>query len=159
MSRAEKFPVALHVMLHLADQRGKPMATERLTACVSTTPAAVRKAVSDLRKAGLVRPVTGADGGWLLAEKAEDITLHDVYAAAGGGLVFDATHTVVTTTCATEDAASDTLREFFRDAEDLLAKRFSRITLGALAGQMRMLRTHLYENNAGNGAKNKGKAK
>ena len=135
MKRSNRLSVALHVLVHLAEQPGKTATSEHLAACVRTNPVVVRRTLAGLRQAGLVASAKGHGGGWTLARDAGAITLRDVYAALGERMLFAIDLSGGNPDCRVQRAVSGTLDDFLHDAEALLAARLSRITLAQVAAQ------------------------
>jgi Rrf2 family protein len=140
MKRSNRFSVALHVLVHLAERTSEPATSEQLAACVRTNPVVVRRTLAGLRQAGLVASAAGHGGGWTLARAAESITLRDVYAALGERLLFAIDLSGGNPDCRVQRAVAGTLDDFFDDAEALLAERLSRMTVADVAAQARTIR-------------------
>ncbi|HEU0299104.1 MAG TPA: Rrf2 family transcriptional regulator [Longimicrobium sp.] len=135
MKRSNRFSVALHVLVHLAERSGEPATSEQLAACVRTNPVVVRRTLAGLREAGLVASAAGHGGGWTLARDAESVTLADVYAALGERMLFAIDLSGGNPECRVQRAVSGTLDDFLHDAEALLAARLSRLTVADVAVQ------------------------
>jgi Rrf2 family protein len=135
MKRSNRFSLALHVLVHLAERPEAPQTSEHLAACVQTNPVVVRRALAGLREAGLVMSAAGHRGGWMLARDASTITLRDVYAALGERLLFAIDLGGGNPGCRVQRAVSGTLDDFLHDAEALLAARLARLTLAQVAAQ------------------------
>ena len=82
-----RFPTALQLMLNLALAHAEGIAqlsSTQLAGALGTNPSLVRKLLSPLADAGLVRSSFGRDGGIRLSRPADAITLRDVYCAVLG---------------------------------------------------------------------------
>ena len=82
-----RFPTALQLMLNLALAHAEGVAqlsSTQLAGALGTNPSLVRKLISPLANAGLVRSSFGRDGGIRLARPAEAITLREIYSAVLG---------------------------------------------------------------------------
>jgi Rrf2 family transcriptional regulator, repressor of oqxAB len=82
-----RFPTALQLMLNLAFAHAEGIAqlsSTQLAGALGTNPSLVRKLLSPLADAGLVRSSFGRDGGIRLSRPADAITLRDVYCAVLG---------------------------------------------------------------------------
>ena len=82
-----RFPTALQLMLNLALAYAEGVAqlsSTQLAGALGTNPSLVRKLISPLANAGLVRSSFGRDGGIRLARPAEAITLREIYSAVLG---------------------------------------------------------------------------
>lgn len=139
MKRSNRFSLALHVLVHLAEKPGEPATSEHLAACVRTNPVVVRRTLAGLRQMGLVASAAGHRGGWTLARDPESITLRDIYAALGERLLFAIDLSGGNPDCRVQRAVSGTLDDFLHDAEALLAERLARTTLADVAAQVASL--------------------
>jgi len=77
---------ALRAAAELAAAGGGPVKGDALASAQSIPPKFLENILADLRHARLVRSQRGADGGYWLAQPAEDITLADVIRAVEGPL-------------------------------------------------------------------------
>ena len=75
---SSKLSVAVHIMSVIAFTDGQPVTSEYIASSINTNPALVRRLMSRLSKAQLIKTSTkiGVTG---LAKKAEDITLLDIF--------------------------------------------------------------------------------
>lgn len=82
------YGVRAMVALAIEEQRaaGRPVAREVLAERDEIPRAFLEDILRDLRKAGLASSRRGADGGWLLARSAADISVADVIRALEGPL-------------------------------------------------------------------------
>ena len=82
-----RFPTALQLMLNLALAHSEGVAqlsSTQLADALGTNPSLVRKLLSPLANAGLVRSSFGRDGGIRLGRPADAITLREIYSAVLG---------------------------------------------------------------------------
>jgi DNA-binding IscR family transcriptional regulator len=122
----------LHVMLHMAEQKG-PMTSEMLAKALRTNPVVIRRILAGLRDKGYVRSEKGHGGGWMLACSLDEVTMADIYTALGCPSVLAIRHWSESTDCLVEHAVNDALSLAFRDAEALLLERFAQVTLATLS--------------------------
>jgi Rrf2 family protein len=92
MATNTQFSIAVHVMAALAYAGDEERTSAKLAQCVNTSPSFVRRVLSKLVKAGLVRTTTGKHGSCGLARDAAKISLRDVYQAVDAPKAF-AIHT------------------------------------------------------------------
>lgn len=76
-----RFAVALHILTLLAVKRDEALTSDYIAGSVQTNAVVIRRLLSKLREAGLVRAVQGPGGGFTLAVDARELTLRDVYEA------------------------------------------------------------------------------
>lgn len=77
-----QFALATHIMAVLGFSYGTELTTAALAGSVNAEPTFVRKSVSKLVKAGLVKATRGKLGACTLARPPEEITLWDIYVAS-----------------------------------------------------------------------------
>jgi len=89
MLSSSRFVVAIHALSVLARAAGKgPVCSTAVAQSVHTNPVVIRRLMSELEKAKLVRAVAGRSGGFELDRQADAITLADVYRAVEDEAVF-----------------------------------------------------------------------
>lgn len=89
MLSSSRFVVAVHAMSVLARFQGKgPVCSALVAESVHTNPVVIRRLMTELEKASLVRSVAGRAGGFELNRDAAQITLADVYFAVEDETVF-----------------------------------------------------------------------
>lgn len=81
MPTSSRFAVAVHVLAAIALHEGEPVNSEKIAGSASTNAAVIRRLLSMLADAGLVRARLGQGGGALLARAPSSISLLDVYRA------------------------------------------------------------------------------
>ena len=79
-----RFAVAVHILTFLQTQAGEPATSELIASSVNTNPSLIRRLLSQLARAGFTTSQMGTGGGALLARRAGEITLLDVYRAVDG---------------------------------------------------------------------------
>src|SRR5881394_211069 len=84
---SSRFVVAVHVLTLLETERGHPVTSAYIAGSVNTNPGVIRRLLSMLARAGMVRSQLGA-GGALLAKPADRIRLLDIYQAVEAPDVF-----------------------------------------------------------------------
>lgn len=121
----------LHVLVHMARHAG-PMTSESIATMLGTNSAVIRRTMAGLRDAGYVRSEKGHGGGWVIACDFEQLSLFDVYRAVGGPKVFAIGNHNANPDCVIEQVVNDAVADALRDAESILVKRLSAISLGEL---------------------------
>jgi Rrf2 family protein len=87
MAANTQFSIAVHVLAGLG-ARGAATPSGSLAKSVNACPSFVRRVMSKLVKADLVRTTTGKTGSCALARNPRDISLLDVYRAVEGPKAF-----------------------------------------------------------------------
>ncbi len=88
MASNSQFAVAVHILAMLASNTGENVKSECIAGSVNTNAVVIRRLLCDLQQANLVVSRKGAAGGTMLAKKAEEIGLNEVYSAVSPGEVF-----------------------------------------------------------------------
>jgi Rrf2 family protein len=89
MLSSSRFIVAVHAMSVLARFKGKgPVCSAMVAESVHTNPVVIRRLMTELEKAKLVKSVAGRAGGFELDKDPADISLADVYFAVEDENVF-----------------------------------------------------------------------
>jgi Rrf2 family protein len=128
MSRINnQFSVGVHIMTALGDRHGEEVTSALVTASVRAHAALVRRVLSKLVKAGLVRASRGRNGHSSLAKPANRISLLDIYKAVDPPPVFSIHHypeeKACRTSCTHKQALQGILNDTQRDFENSLKKR------------------------------------
>jgi len=86
-----EFGIAVHALVFLA-HRGGTISSEVLAGNVCTNPARIRKVMAKLKRAGMVVTKEGADGGYLLAQRADELSLDQICMATDTKLICSGWH-------------------------------------------------------------------
>lgn len=132
MKRDSRLSSVLHALLHMADHR-QPMTSEALAGCMGTNPVVVRRTMGLLREAGIVSSARGHAGGWTIAADLEAVSLRQLHDALGEPAIFAIGNRNETPECLVEQSVNAMLDGAFAEAEAMLLRRFSAITLAELA--------------------------
>jgi DNA-binding IscR family transcriptional regulator len=132
MKRDSRLSSVLHALLHMAEQEG-PVTSDTLARCLGTNPVVVRRTMGYLREAGIVASDCGHAGGWRIQADLGAITLRQLHEALGEPAMFAIGNRNETPECLVEQSVNAALESTFAEAEALLLKRFSEITLADLA--------------------------
>jgi DNA-binding IscR family transcriptional regulator len=96
---------------------------------VNTNPVIIRRSFGDLRRAGLVRVRRGAEAGWSLARRPEDITMLTVYDAVTPEPLFALHHTEPNLQCPVGRGIRPALRGVYHGAEQALREELARMSI------------------------------
>jgi Rrf2 family protein len=134
MRRDSRLSVALHALLHLAD--AGQLTSEQMAGQGDTNPVVIRRTMGGLREAGIVRSEKGHGGGWSLARKLEDISLHDVYEALGEPTIFAIGNRTESPGCIVEKAVNRALADALAKAQALLVTELREVRMSDLAREV-----------------------
>ena len=132
MPRNSRMSRLLHVLIHM-DRHVKRPTSEVISKMLNTNPVTVRKMMAGLRKAGYVISEKGHGGGWEMNCKLSEITLFNVYLAAGKPALFSISSHNEKSECLVEKAVGARLTQTFQEAEALILRQFKSITLADIA--------------------------
>ena len=132
MPSSSRFAVALHVLTLLETEGGRPVKSDYIAARVNTNPGFIRRIVSLLARAGLVRSQLGAGGGALLAKPASRIRLLDVYAAVEADGLLALHHAPPSPRCPVGRHIQASLHTVFGRAEGALKQELAGVTVADL---------------------------
>ena len=124
MKYSMKVSHAVHIMVFIQTAQGLPVTSDKIAESIHTNPGCVRQIMSQLRKAGLLKSVTGHPLPEL-ARDPENISLLDIYKAVENEkpLLHLDTHT--NPECGVGVNIQLALQEFYdkvqKDAEDSMA--------------------------------------
>ena len=132
MAANSRLTIAIHALawLALAQQQGRNRLTsDQVAASVNTNPVIIRRSLGDLRRAGLVRVRRGAEAGWSLACRPDDITLLAVNDAVAPDPLFALHHTEPNLQCPVGRGIQPVLRGLYRGAEQALREELARVSI------------------------------
>jgi Rrf2 family protein len=132
-----RFTMAVHALGMLACEGerhpGGSLTSEAIAKSVNTNPVVVRRVLSDLRRAGLVRTRRGVGGGVVLAKPASKITLCAIWEALSEGETLFARHPAGPNPhCPVGLCIADYLEDLYGHAEEALKAALGRVTLTQL---------------------------
>lgn len=129
MNINSRFAVAIHLLTALADKRDEPLTSEYLAGSVTTNPVVIRRALGELRRAGLVASQSGHHGGWRLTRTPNQITLRDAYKAVQRESLFALPPAEPNPHCDIGRSICTTMRGIFEEAEEAMLCRLQGHTL------------------------------
>ncbi|NVC95089.1 HTH domain-containing protein [Vibrio natriegens] len=124
----------LHILLHLTHEN-KPMSSQHFATMLGTQSAVIRRTMAGLNKAGYITSTKGKNGGWSISCDLEKVTLLDIYQAIGEPKVFSIGFDNQNPNCLVEKSVNTSLNEALQEAEALLLKRLSQVTLASLSDE------------------------
>ena len=134
MLSSSRFVVAVHAMSVLARFKGKgPVCSASVAASVHTNPVVIRRLMTELEKAHLVKSVAGRAGGFELNKDPGDIPLADVYFAVEDENVFRMHKTDPQSSCPVAVQLGDILTGPLRAAECALHSSLAKTSIRDVA--------------------------
>lgn len=134
MRASTDFTKAIQICLFLNLKEGEFKSSAQLAASVDTNPVVVRRLLSKLKKHGIVESIAGAQGGFLLAQAPEHLSLWTIYQAVQEEQLF-ARHKInedCDISCNLELLIKDT----FDEAELAMKPVLEKATVGKLSAQL-----------------------
>ena len=128
--------MAVHFMTALACFREKA-SSDLLAETVRTNPVVVRRLLSELNRAGLIRSERGKNGGSALARVANDITLFDIYRTVMGNTELVNLHdNPENRGCAMSCKVRGVLSQYLQKAQSLYESELANVSLADIANEM-----------------------
>lgn len=126
-----RLSLAVHILTCLAEftRPWDVETSERIAHSVNTNPVILRRLLGAMEKEQLVTVQRGANAGWRLARKPEEITLLDVYRAVEPGELFALHHTPPNSRCCVGAGICPALADVYAGAQQALEENLARTTL------------------------------
>ena len=124
--------IAVHILAVLANREGQGAVTsEEIAEGFGTNPVVIRRVMSLLKKAELVKSRPGTGGGSFLGRPAEEITLRDAYNAVTieTGSILGRQSGNCRSNIPIAPIIAEYLNELYEDAEKALIRRLGSVTI------------------------------
>jgi len=132
MARSSRFTVAVHVLTLLASEEGRALTSDYIAGSVNTNPVVIRRVLSVLSSAGLVRTTEGVGGGTVLARAAGEITLAEVYRAVEQGDMFAFPPSDPNPLCPVGRRVQAVLEKYLDEFQTVLEQAMARVTIAQM---------------------------
>jgi Rrf2 family protein len=129
MAATCRFAFAVHILTVLAFKDREVGNSDALADSVNTNAVVIRRILSELRRAGLVKTQKGAGGGATLSRPPKEITLDAVYRAVECGPAFSHHPQHPDQRCPVGRKIEQVLEEVFSSVETALQAALARRTL------------------------------
>jgi Rrf2 family protein len=136
MAESCRFAFAIHILSVLALREKEGVTSRTLAGSVNTNPVVIRRIVSSLQNAGLVKTSKGAGGGVTLAAPAAAIALDSVYRAIAETPSFGQHRTKPNVRCPVGANIQRVLDEVFGSAQEALEAALAERTLADVVSEM-----------------------
>ncbi len=135
MKISTRFSDAIHILAFIKIYNGKiSLTSDNIASSVEISPVMVRRIMSSLKKAGLIKTKSGAAPDPQLAKKPQDITLLDVYLAVEKNKpLFEIDHET-NPQCIVGGNIQSTLEYFYDQAENAALAKLNSISLADVIG-------------------------
>lgn len=123
-----RFSVSVQIMMSLAYHKDELMNSDTLAKTLKTNPTFIRKLVSNLVDAELIKSFRGKSGGIRLGKSPEQITLKDIYLASTGEKPLISCHKkpvikACPVSCCIEDVLEDIVDGIESTTQSFLSKK------------------------------------
>jgi len=130
---SSRFVVAVHVLTLLETEGGRPVTSAYIAGSVNTNAGVIRRLLSMLARAGMVRSQLGAGGGARLAKPADHIRLLDIYQAVEAPDVFALHRSPPNPKCPVGKHIQPALSSVLGRAERALEEKLGDVTIADVA--------------------------
>ncbi|HWL15584.1 MAG TPA: Rrf2 family transcriptional regulator [Opitutus sp.] len=137
MTGNTRFAVSVHILSYLACQEVGSAPSSEIAESVDTNPVVIRRLLSALVKARLVRAHKGAAGGFSLASTPENISLLDIYRAVQPSPNHGLKRFTPNHKCPVGAKIESVLEAVFFRAQAGMEAELGRVTLSHVADQLR----------------------
>lgn len=123
-----KLSVSIHILSVIALMEAGPVTSEYIASSINTNPALVRRLMSRLKKAKLIKTSTklGVTG---LARKAEEISLLDIFLAVEDHRDLFSIHGNTNLNCPVGAKIEGTLKHLYDNIQNATEEKLSAVTL------------------------------
>jgi Rrf2 family protein len=136
MATNTQFSIAVHLMLALSYGGGQQSTSGELAGSINTSPSFVRRILAKLSKAGLVSTTIGKSGSCVLAKRAEDISLLEIYKAVDAPRAFAIHDYPVQNSCLVSCNIEAVMNKVLTRAQNSFEGSLGEITLAELTGNI-----------------------
>jgi Rrf2 family protein len=131
-----QFSIAVHLMAGLAANAGQGVSSGTLARSVNTSPSFVRRVVSKLSRAGLIRTTTGKSGTCMLVRDVETISLLDIYRAVEAPKVFSIHGYAARRDCAVSCGIKGALGKVLDSAQQSMEANLNKVRLSDVMAEL-----------------------
>jgi Rrf2 family protein len=136
MATNTQFAIAAHIMACLGHAEGEEVNSAAIAGSVNTSASFVRRILSKLSKADLVKTATGKGGACWLARRPNDISLLEIYRAIGAPKAFAIHRYPVEKRCPVSCHIKSALGQVLDDTQQALEQGLARISLAQLMPEL-----------------------
>jgi Rrf2 family protein len=132
-----QFSVAVHIMTALGYYHGQEVRSAMLANSLTADPSFVRRSLSKLVKARLVRATRGKHGACALTRPPEEISLLEIYRASAAPTVFTIHDYPVANDCPVSPHVKGCLTTVLDDAQGSFERALGRMSLADVVEELR----------------------
>lgn len=137
MATNTQFSIAVHLMIALGYGGEQQATSTELAGSINTSPSFVRRILAKLSKAGLVSTTTGKSGSCLLAKRAEEISLLEIYKAVNAPQTFAIHEYPVQNACLVSCNIESVMRKVLERAQNSFEGSLRETTLAELVADIK----------------------
>lgn len=136
MTHHSRFAASVHILAYLAYRGSKPVPSAEIAKSVATNAVVIRRLLSALVKARLVRAQKGSTGGFTLARPSQQLSLLDVYRAVEPRPDHGMSHFAPNHRCPVGAKIENILTGVFSRAQTQMEAELGRVTLAEVDRQL-----------------------
>ncbi len=137
MANNTQFSIAVHLLIALGFDGGRQATSGELAGSINTSPSFVRRILAKLSKAGLVSTTTGKSGSCVLAKRAEEISLLEIYKAVDAPLTFAIHDYPVQNACRVSCNIESVMQKVLTRAQNSFERSLGETTLAELVADIK----------------------
>jgi Rrf2 family protein len=128
-----RFAISVHILTLLAKAETEVLSSAFLAQSININPVLVRKEISNLRQAGLVRTREGKNGGTYLARSPQQIRLSEVYELVRPPALLGHCKNAPSASCPVGSQINQHLDHLYAEAERALMEQLGTLSLADFA--------------------------
>ncbi|CAN5676195.1 Rrf2 family transcriptional regulator [soil metagenome] len=123
-----QFSIAVHLLAGIGSRDGF-VTSEALAESVNANPAFVKRILSKISKASLIKTYSGKSGGCELAKSADKITLFDIYSAVDAPKTFAIHNYSINRSCEISSNIKEVMGDVAQGAQKAFEKELKKTTI------------------------------
>lgn len=136
MKANNQFSIAVHIMTCLGATPEQSMASSYLALSINTSASFIRRTLSKLAKAGLVKTSVGKSGASTLAKDAKRISLLDIYLAVEAPAAFSIHEYPVQKVCPVSCKIKSSMQKILEKSQKAMEENLKKTTLADLVADI-----------------------
>lgn len=137
MAANTQFSIAVHLLIALGFDSSGQATSGMLAESINTSPSFVRRILAKLSKAGLVSTTTGKTGACVLAKRAEEISLLEIYQAVDAPKAFAIHDYPAKESCLVSCNIESVMKKVLTKAQNAFESNLAETNLAEIIGEIK----------------------
>ncbi|WP_056977197.1 Rrf2 family transcriptional regulator [Lentilactobacillus senioris] len=136
MKLSTRFSDAIHILAYLKIYQNTKLSSEEIAASVVTSPVVIRRLMSKLKAAGLIKTISGTPAP-ILTKSTDQITLLDIYMAVEGDTELFSIDRQTNPDCIVGGNIQQVLTQYYDEVQAATQQKLESITLTQVIDNIR----------------------